>query len=335
MNSDTRDTLVHLRERFTRTASSWTSAGLRLGRAFVADWRRNPPQEHAAALAYYAAFALAPALLLLLRILSWWLGTGDARRHIFKGLEYYAGSPTANTVISILRSVPQRGGTVVTLIAAPVLLFAAFRVFTFLQDDLNRAWHVPVEGNRSREGRIHRRVVSFLMVLSAGALLLTSILISAVLGSIEHWFATLTPAADTFEALNILLSFGLLTLVLATLYKFVPDTRVEWSDVWAGAIAASVCLSIARVLLGLYFHWSTIGSAYVAAGSALAFILWLYVSALIVMLGARISRIYADLWGSASDKEHQPDTHHRDHAGGERDHRPFDLKSRGELHGAS
>lgn len=272
----------------------------RLIRETIVDLRRDPPGMQAAALAYYTAFSLGPIILLLVRGLGWLMGESDARRRILRELYFYAGYETAEVVKSVLEEVTHSDGAIATLIAIGTLGFAASRVFSALQEALNHAWDVSPNDDYDRRGRMRRRMLSFLMVVGAGVLLVTSMMISAALGAVERWFGGLLPKVYAFQVANGLLSFALLTLVFASIYRYVPDTPVRWSEVWVGAVVASLLFALGRVLLGLYFNWSALGSAYVAAGSVMAVLLWLYFSATILLVGARMTRIHAEMWGSRS-----------------------------------
>lgn len=287
--------------RARRTAGFWAVYAFRLLKATINDLRRNPPGMQAAALAYYTAFSLGPILLLLVRGLGWLMGESDARRRILSELYYYAGPDLADTIKSVLDQVSRTDGALATLVAIGTLGFAASRVFTALQTTLNHAWGIPHHAGPDRSNRIRKRVISFLMVAGAGLLFTTSMLISAALGAIERWFEGLLPDLNLFQIANSLVSFALITVVFAAIYRYVPDAPVRWADVWIGAVTASMLFALGRMVLGLYFDWSALGGAYVAAGSLLAVLVWLHFSAIILLVGARITRIHAEFQDAQAD----------------------------------
>jgi membrane protein len=275
---------------------------LRLARQIVVDLRRKPLGMEAAALAYYAAFSLAPLVLLLVRTLGWLVGQGEARERVMQELGHYAGDQTVGVIDAVLRRIVQTDSTAATAVALVTLAYGASSMFATLQNTLNREWGERIEARTGRSRRWRKRLLSFLMVLGASLVLVTSILLSAVLSVIERWFAHLLPAADVFQLANTLVSFVLVTAVFALIYRFVPDAAVRWPDVWLGALTASILYAAGRELLGLYFRWSAFGSAYVAAGSLLAVLMWLYYSAQVLLVGARITRAHADLCGSPKER---------------------------------
>jgi membrane protein len=100
------------------------------------------------------------------------------------------------------------------------------------------------------------------------------------------------------ESFNFVFSFGVITLLFAIVFKLIPDTRISWNDVWIGAVVASLLFTVGKVLIGLYLGRSALGSAYGAAASLVIFLLWIYYSAQILLLGAELTHVYANKYGS-------------------------------------
>jgi membrane protein len=168
-----------------------------------------------------------------------------------------------------------------------------------LQDSLNTIWRVAPKTGRGILGFLHDRLISYSMVLSVGFLLLVSLVISAVLSAVSGILGGFLPIdAATAHTLDLVVSFGFITLLFAVIYKFVPDVRIAWSDVWIGAAATSLLFSVGKFLIGFYLGHSTVASIYGAAGSLVTLLLWIYYSSLMFFFGAELTQVYATRYGS-------------------------------------
>jgi membrane protein len=151
-------------------------------------------------------------------------------------------------------------------------------------------------------GAIRERVLSFGLVLCLGFLLLVSLVVSAALGAVGNFMAPLLPwHVFLLESVNFLLSLGVIALLLAMIFKYLPDTEIAWSDVWIGAAVASLLLTTGKALIGLYFAKSTVVSAYGAAASLVIILTWVYYSAQIFLLGAEVTHVYSYKHGSRAE----------------------------------
>jgi membrane protein len=157
---------------------------------------------------------------------------------------------------------------------------------------LNIIWDVKPKESSGLWLLVWERLFSFGMVLAVGFLLLVSLLASAALAALEKFSAAMLPAPPlAMSAINLLISLVAIFLLFSLIYKFVPETRVQWRDVWAGAIATAFCFTLGKELLGVYLGRASVGSAYGAAGSLVVLIVWVYYSALIFLFGAELTRL--------------------------------------------
>jgi membrane protein len=209
------------------------------------------------------------------------------------------GATGARTIQAIVQSANRPAlGVIATTIAIGTALVGASGAFVELQDALNKIWRV-----QRREsiwlGVIRERFLSFGLVLGTGFLLLVSLVVSAALGAVGNFIGPLLPwPVFLLESVNFLLSLGVIALLLAMIFKYIPDTEIAWSDVWIGAAVASLLLTIGKALIGLYLARSTVASAYGAAGSLVIILTWVYYSAQILLLGAEVTHVYANQHGS-------------------------------------
>lgn len=264
-------------------------------------WQADRADRLAAALAYYTAFSLAPVLLLVIAVAGLFLGEDAARGELLSQIQGLVGAQGAEAVEAVVENLgDRRDGTWATLISLLLLAFGASSVFLHLKESLNIIWNVS---NQDQKGGfiqiIWSRFVSFTMIPVIGFLLLVSLAITAVLtyvsnvmGAVwQNWF----PLA---QLLNFVLSFGIITLLFALIYKILPDAQVQWDDVWVGSAVTAGLFTIGKWAIGLYLGNSGISSTYGAAGSFVVLLVWIYYSAQILFLGAEFTHVYANRYGS-------------------------------------
>jgi membrane protein len=274
----------------------------RLLQETVAEWQRDKASRLAAALSYYAIFSLAPLIIVIIAIAGSLFGEAAARGRIIDQIQGAVGREGAAFIQTLLQNVSNSGsGTSITAsaIGIVVLLFGATGLFVELQDALNTIWGVAAKPNLGVKDFIRKRALSFAMILSISFLLLLSLIISAVLSALSHFAATTVSGLGLFwQIVNLAVSFGVITLLFATIYKILPDVKITWSDVWVGAAITALLFAIGRYLLGLYLSNTAFSSTYGAAGSLIILLVWLYYSAQILFFGAEFTQVYASQYGS-------------------------------------
>lgn len=275
-------------------------AALALVKESVSRWVDDRAPSMGAALAFYTLFSLAPLLLIVISVAGLAFGEPAARAAIFAQLSQLVGDSSARAVDAALGELnrPQAGrlGAWVGLVT---LLVGATTVFAELQDALDRIWRAPPARGRGLWVLLRQRLLSLGMVLGIGFLLLVSLLVSAALAVIEHWWSPWFGAwVATARGVSALASFAVTTLLFAMIYKWMPSVRVAWRDVWIGAAITAVLFSVGKFLIGEYIGRSGVASAFGAAASVIALLLWLYYSAQIFLLGAEFTRAYAQRHGS-------------------------------------
>lgn len=259
----------------------------RTAQAFVED----DVTRLGAALAFYTTIAVAPLMVLSVAVAGMFLDKQVARETVVEEIRSVIGEPAAAAVSTIENPRDRPAGMVATTLGALTLLFGAFGVFRHLQDALNSIWRArPL--HLSFWSLIKHRLFSLAIVLVTGFLLLVSLVLSAAL----NWFATQTMdriglSVFWLELANIGLSFVAITVLFALVFKLLPDARVPWRHVWLGSAVTAVLFSLGKSVLALYLAHARVGSAYGAAGSLVALLLWCYYAAQIVFLGAEFTRV--------------------------------------------
>jgi membrane protein len=273
----------------------------RLAKAAAVSWQNDYAPSMGAALAYYTTFSAAPLLLIVVSVAGLVFGPEAARGEIFAQLRGMLGEEGAVAIQGLLESVSKpKEGVFATIVGVVVLLIGATTVFAELQDSLDRIWRAPVRTRSSGLWSLLRaRVLSFGMIMGIGFVLMVSLVVSAALSALGNWWAPLFGAWElTLQVVNLLVSFGLVTLIFAMIYKIMPRVKVEWRDVWIGAAVTSLLFSIGKLLIGLYIGKSGITSGFGAAGSLAVVLVWVYYSAQIFLLGAEFTWVYAHSHGS-------------------------------------
>ncbi|HEX7561760.1 MAG TPA: YihY/virulence factor BrkB family protein [Bradyrhizobium sp.] len=266
----------------------------------VSEWIDLGVSRMGAALAFYTLFAIAPLFVIVLALAGFWFGEEAARRELFSqvsGLVGTEGGEAIQALVSAARK-PTTGAWA-TVIAVVTLFVGATGVFVQLQDALNSIWGVRRKPGRGLRNFIKDRLLSFALILGIGFLLLVSLILSAGLSALGNFVTGLLPAQATlWQWINFGVSFGVITLLFAVIFKVLPDVKIAWRDVWIGALLTALLFNLGKYLLGLYLGRSSVTSAYGAAGSLVIVLLWVYYSAQILFFGAKFTQIYSNRYGS-------------------------------------
>ncbi len=256
-------------------------------------WNDNVPRL-GASLAYYTLFAIAPVLIVAIAIAGFAFGQDAVRGQIVSQVDQLIGVEGGRAVQALLKGASDRSaGVLATVIGSVTFVLASTGAFLELQTALNTIWRVKPKGNVGLRDFLLQRLFSFGLVVGIGFLLLVSLAVSAALAAFAGWLNARVPGmAALWQGVNIVLSLGVTTVLFALLYKVLPDVRLAWFDVWVGATITSVLFTVGKTLIGLYLGHSSTASSYGAAGSVVVLLLWVYLSAQIVLLGAEITRAY-------------------------------------------
>jgi membrane protein len=274
----------------------------RLLRETAISWDAHKAPKMGAALAYYTALSLAPLVVLVVGMVSLFVEQNSARAEIvaqFSAMLSKEGGATVDAILA--HSAKQNASVWATIAGTAVLLIGASGVFGELQDSLNTIWEVPPR-ERVWLGLIRERLLSFAMVFVLGFLVLVSLLLSAAIAAIGVYLKNWAPGFDVFwESVNSVISFGVVTVLFASLFRFLPDIKIAWGDVWLGALLAAALFILGKFLLGFYIGRSAFASTYGAAGSLIIVLFWVYYSSQIFFFGAEFTRAYARCCGSHRD----------------------------------
>ena len=263
------------------------------------EWQKDKASLLAAALAYYTVFSITPLLVIAIAIVGAVFGQEAARGEILAQINSLVGEQGAQAIEMALNNANQPEiSSIASIISVVILLIGASGVFAQLQEALNTVWNVTAKPEGGIWIFIRKRLLSFGMVLAIGFLLLVSLIISAVLSGVSKMEMDLLPGLDSlWQFLNFGVSFGFITVLFALIYKYLPDVKIRWKDVWVGAITTALLFGLGKYLIGLYLGRGSLGSAYGAAGSLIVFLAWVFYSAQILLFGAELTQVYARRYG--------------------------------------
>lgn len=279
----------------------WFSTLVYIVKETAARWQADRVPRLAAALAYYTLFSLAPAIVLALVVVGSFLEREQARSEIVLAVSRYIGPSGAIVTRDILENVSRpQSNTLTGLVGLAILFVAASTVFAHLRDALNTIMgvhHRPTEGVF---GFIWDRLIAMGMLLAVGVLLLASVFTSVAIRAASDYlvYVTLPGGNQLWRILDPLVSWAVFTVVFASLYKLIPDVEIAWRDALVGAAVGALLFIVAKTVLAFYLsNYFTTQSLYSFAGSFIALLLWVYVSAQILFLGAELTEVYATHFG--------------------------------------
>ncbi|MGO9578568.1 MAG: YihY/virulence factor BrkB family protein [Desulfobaccales bacterium] len=263
-------------------------------------WRRDNAPTLGAALAFYTTFSMAPLLIIVIAIFGVILGKTTVQVEILRRAQDLIGAQGAGAVRTMIEAAYRPGtGLAATLIGILVILIGSTSALVMLKHALNLMWGARPNPKAPVWNLIKERLMSFVMILVIGLLLALSLLLSLILSFLTGFIQDLVSVPVFFIQLaDVVFSFLLITLLFATVYKVLPDVDIAWTDVWVGSAFTAILFALGKFLFGMYLARSTISSAYGAASSLAIILMWVYYSAQIFFIGAELTRVYANRYGS-------------------------------------
>ena len=262
----------------------------------ASHWSADNASTTGAALAFFCAFSLAPLLVILLTIAGWVVGSQAAYGQVDSQLVALFGPATAKTLLAAVKSSQKMEGLVSTAVSVVTLLIGASTVLAALETALETIWKTNTLRPGGVRGWVHTRLISFGFILTLGFLLLISLTISTGISNLRERIAERhTAAVSVIGSLDFLASLLIVSMLFALIYRYMPARRTPWKVVIAGGVLTAVLFDIGRWGIGLYLAHSTQPSAYGAAASFAALLLWLYYTAQIFLFGAEFTACMAGI----------------------------------------
>jgi membrane protein len=264
------------------------------------DFSQDKAPRLGAALAYYTMFSIAPLLLVVIAIAGFVFGQEAARGQIFAQTRGLIGPQGAEALQGMVESAAKpKTGTIATIIGVVTLLLGAAGVFGQLKDALNTIWEVEPPKRSGVWSFFRDRFLSMAMVLGIGFLLLVSLALDAAVSAFGKFAGNRLPGGEAlWHGVEMAISLAVVTVLFALIFRYLPDIRIAWRDVWFGAVFTAVLFVIGKFALGIYLGKKATSSSYGAAGSLIILLLWVYYSAQILFFGAEVTQVYARKHGS-------------------------------------
>lgn len=277
------------------------------------EWSKDDAASLGAAIAYYAAFSVAPLLLMVIAVAGFLIGDAAAERELFSQLRALIGENGAVALQQIVRSAHDSGQGITAAILSGVTLFiGATTVLAQLQKSLDKIWDAPARSGIGVWNLVKIRLQAFGLVLAVGFLLAVSMVATAAIAFVSSLIGGWIGQSELLlQMINTLFSFAAITLLFALTYRFLPNLTIAWRDVVVGAAVTSLLFSIGKTAIGLYIGRSAISSSFGAAGTFIVFLVWIYYSAMIYLFGAEFCYVYARRYGSLRQRDRQRNSPHR------------------------
>lgn len=264
------------------------------------EYNEDKVPRLAAALAYYTVFSIPPLLVIAIAIVGLFFERSNAQDAILKQISTLIGAQGSDAIGTILMSTEDpEGGLIATIIGVVLLLLGASGVFGQFQDSLNTIWEVQPKPGQGIGAMIKKRFFTFSMVLGVGFLLLVSMLITTLLASLGGIISGFLPGSPLLlQIVNFVVGFLLVTILFALIFRYVPDAKIAWKDVWLGAAVTTLLFTIGKEVIGLYLGNSNVGSTFGIFASLIVLLIWVYYSAQIMLIGAEFTHVYTNMYGS-------------------------------------
>ncbi len=262
------------------------------------EWSEDKAARLGAALAYYTIFSIGPLLLIVVAIASFVFA--DAQAQIVAKIQGVVGKESADVIAQTMGNANKSGANIfATVIGLVTLLLGASGVFGQLKDALNTIWEVQPKPGLGLLNTIKERFFSFTMVLGTGFLLLVSLVVSAGAAVLSNFLSSILPGGDIIGfIISLITSLLVVGLMFTLLFKFLPDVKIAWGDVWIGGLVTAVLFVLGQFLLGLYIGSGAVGTSFGAVSSLVIILVWIYYSTQILFLGAEFTQVYTNKYGS-------------------------------------
>jgi membrane protein len=254
-----------------------------------AEWQADSCFQLAAALSYYSVFSLAPIIVVVISVAGYFFGREAVSGEMYEQIRQLIGPDGASAIQKMVESAYlQERGLFPTVIGLLTLLFSATVAFTALQDALNKIYKVAVDPQSGIVAMVINRLLSFALVLAFGFLLMVSLTVDIVINVLDDYIQRVLVDYSIYliRAIQISISFAIITLLFAFIFKFLPDAKIKWRNVWQGSVLTASLFTLGKSLIGLYLGQSDLTSTYGAAASIVIILLWVNYSSWILFIGA-------------------------------------------------
>jgi membrane protein len=264
------------------------------------NWLADNPWRLGAVVAYYAVLALPGLLVIIINFVGAVWGVEIVQGELIDEISQTIGADTGEAIKNMIKETQQEDKSLIsTILGIAILIYGATGVFYQLQISLNKIWKIPETPGPGIIKLITDRARGFAFILALGFLMLVSFIVTAVISVLSNYFRSLLPEIVIYIAygLDLLFSIGIITVLFALIFKYLPDAKIRWKTVWIGAFITALLFSLGKFLMGLYFGEANPGTTYGAAGTIVLILLWVSYSSMILFFGAEFTWVYAEQYG--------------------------------------
>ncbi len=262
-------------------------------------YKEDNPVRLAGTTAYFAVFAMAPIIIILVSVLGILLDQESIQEKIFVEIQKLIGEQGKDYIKDLVSNFKGTSRNISgTVIGIVIFLFTSTTFFTVLQRSLNYIWRIRAKPSSSFLKFLKDRLISLAFILSFGFIMLISLMVDTALTLLGDYLAELLPSVtlNLMEVINIIISFGVVTLIFAMIFKYLPDAVIKWKETWVGALITAVLFTAGKWLIGFAIGSTNIGVMYGAAGSLVIILLWIFYSSIVFFFGAEITQQYAEMY---------------------------------------
>lgn len=256
--------------------------------------------KYSASLSYYTVFSIAPLLIIVITMSSFFFGREAVQGELYGNLNELIGSVAAIQIQDIIKNTHLTGNSFfATVVSVIILLIASTTVFGEIQDSLNKIWGLRIKARKVWWKLILTRLLSFSLIISLGVILIMSVILNAIISGFGDLIDRFFNISSTYfiEIADYGLGFLVSVLLFSLLFKILPDAKIRWKDVLIGGFVTALFFTLGKFAISFYLSKSNLASVYGAAGSIIILMLWVYYSSIILYLGAEFTKVYAKLYG--------------------------------------
>lgn len=275
--------------------------GYQITRKSLSGFMANRPVEMAGTTAYFAIFSMVPIIIIIVAVFGLITGNEAISEKLFEELSLLVGKENASVLEKAINNYELSENSLTgTIIGVGFFLVSATTLFSSMQSSINFFWRVKPRSNLKMNvlSLMRSRILSFGVILSLGFVLLVSLIVDAIIAFLKEFLDTQLSPDLIFLAqiTNFVVSLAIVSMVIAIIYKYLPDVKVKWGASWFGAIFTAVLFSAGKLGIGLFIGNSNIGQVYGAASSIVIILIWIYFAALIFYFGVQLTYQYSKFY---------------------------------------
>lgn len=280
-----------MKEKFKQMISLLKRAGRK--------YKKDNPVQLAGTTAYFAVFAMAPLIIILVSVTGILLGQEEIQAKLFEQIDNILGEQSKQDIRNIVENFQdERKGIIGTIVGFIIFIFISTTFFTILQKSLNLIWGIRAKPKHNLLKALYDRLISFGLILSLGFIMLVSFIVDAAIALFRDFMHARFPDFTVLiiEVGNFIISFAIVMVIFAMIYRFLPDAHIKWRVTWVGAFFTALLFTIGKAIISFVLGSSNIGAIYGSAGSLVLILLWVFYSSLIFFFGAEITQQYAEMY---------------------------------------